>query len=385
MEDRLGGLLEVRMKHLKLPQDIAAAFWNANAKTERKIATAWCRAVGLLNIPSGFFDFGVIPAGQLSRVITFRCLITMIFLSSAQYIQWRKRHTGLCVMLSAAALVLMAGIDSSQMESNDLFNFHLNMGITISATAIILVPLETAESALLTASTMVVLVGVLCVAPVNSWVEKAQMLTFYGSVMAALLQARYIQNRYQWRLFLLQAREELRAGQMTERNAQLSSIAYVDSLTKISNRRYFDEYTQTVNRSPELYSPLTVCMIDIDHFKNLNDRLGHPQGDRCLAAVAGAIRDTLRAKEDVVARYGGEEFVLMLPRTAIAQAMEVANRVRMAVLQLQLENPGTALGRVTVSIGVAAMEGQTSLSAALLAADEALYRAKQQGRNCVNA
>jgi diguanylate cyclase (GGDEF)-like protein len=130
---------------------------------------------------------------------------------------------------------------------------------------------------------------------------------------------------------------------------------------------------------------MALAMIDIDQFKQYNDRYGHPAGDRCLTAVATAIRGVLRGT-DVVARYGGEEFCVILPRADRDTAAAVAERIRAAVAALDERHEGAAHGRVTVSIGFAALVPRPgSIPEQLVQlADLQLYRAKNAGRNQVS-
>jgi diguanylate cyclase (GGDEF)-like protein len=132
-----------------------------------------------------------------------------------------------------------------------------------------------------------------------------------------------------------------------------------------------------------------ILMCDVDHFKQLNDSLGHAEGDRCLVKVAGIIQSSLRDERDQVARYGGEEFLVLLRETSENDAAMVAERIRSRVEAASLPNPrSTVAPYVTVSIGVAIVEGGASrLSSDALQqrADEALYEAKKAGRNRVIA
>jgi diguanylate cyclase (GGDEF)-like protein len=148
-----------------------------------------------------------------------------------------------------------------------------------------------------------------------------------------------------------------------------------------ANRRYFDELLAIMGPRRRDTDSLGIMMIDIDHFKRLNDRFGHARGDDVLREVASAIALTLRA-EDTPVRYGGEEFAVILRRAAAAQASEAAERVRAAVAAL----PATRLGLdgpVTVSVGVAIAGEEEEVSAVIGRADEALYRAKRRGRDRV--
>ncbi len=159
--------------------------------------------------------------------------------------------------------------------------------------------------------------------------------------------------------------------------------ANLDSLTTLLNRRWLDTYLDDLFELPEedlTAATLSVLMIDVDHFKRFNDTSGHLAGDEALRAVAKALKTSVRAS-DYVARFGGEEFTVILPGTAVEHAVRVADKIRKAVAATALSHEGKALPGVTVSIGIAGLiAGDTPLSLKQ-AADEALYQAKQQGRD----
>ncbi len=158
-----------------------------------------------------------------------------------------------------------------------------------------------------------------------------------------------------------------------------------DALTGLGNRRRLDDSLQKAWRvSRRTGTPLAVLMIDVDHFKAYNDRYGHPAGDACLRAIAHALRGGLLRRTDEVSRYGGEEFAVLLADTADPEARAVAERLRLAVREMALPHPAGPDGIVTISLGVAVAGAASGLSdgAALLqAADQALYRAKEAGRD----
>jgi diguanylate cyclase (GGDEF)-like protein len=165
---------------------------------------------------------------------------------------------------------------------------------------------------------------------------------------------------------------------------QLWLLASRDSLTNVWNRRGILEILERElarnERWPE--EPLSVMLADVDHFKKINDTFGHPAGDRVLATVAGVLAEHCRVY-DSVGRYGGEEFILVLPRTGPQEAAAVAERLRSAVERCQVPFRGNV--EVRISIGVAATtprRGQ-NLEDLLERADQALYRAKELGRNRV--
>ena len=172
-----------------------------------------------------------------------------------------------------------------------------------------------------------------------------------------------------------------------EASQELEQMLRIDILTGIGNRRLFDEtLDEEWRRARRDGSMLAVIIADIDHFKSYNDQYGHPAGDRCLIAVAHAMRDALQRPGDLVARIGGEEFAFLLPDTPPAGAGAVAERVRRSVLGLALHHEGPSVaGPVTVSLGLAVADDPAIASPddLLRASDQALYRAKRGGRNQV--
>ena len=179
---------------------------------------------------------------------------------------------------------------------------------------------------------------------------------------------------------LTEREEELRIA-----NAHLDQLARLDSLSGLSNRRGFDaKLDEEWSASAKSRDPLALMMIDVDHFKAVNDRYGHVAGDMCLRTVADALACSVR-EATLVARYGGEEFALLFAATTLDRALDIAERLRATVEQLSLTHQAAPLGRVTVSIGVAALCARMDQSAAVLieAADAALYGAKRRGRNTV--
>lgn len=179
-----------------------------------------------------------------------------------------------------------------------------------------------------------------------------------------------------------------------KRRRKFERAAMFDGLTGIHNRRWLDEaldrlvqrHTRYVGvPDQDDFSPGDLCLAiaDIDHFKNFNDTYGHGAGDHVLTEVANAIAECVRPT-DLVARFGGEEFVIIFPDTDLAHAVGAAERIRKSVAGLDLMTPeGAGLPRVTISIGVAKLSHDQSVTTFLSLADEALYRAKDNGRNRV--
>lgn len=197
----------------------------------------------------------------------------------------------------------------------------------------------------------------------------------------------YITKPFSLPIVMARIRNQLLLKTKTDMLEQLVSI---DSLTGVCNRRSFDEILfQEWRRCGRTGSQLTIIMIDIDHFKNLNDQFGHVAGDQCLKQVASSLKNTMRRSSDSIARYGGEEFACVVPDVSHEEATELANNLRQKIESLKIQNPirDNPQNTVTISLGVATTSPNRSFTAAdiLKKADEALYQAKEKGRNRVIA
>jgi len=160
-----------------------------------------------------------------------------------------------------------------------------------------------------------------------------------------------------------------------------------DSLTGVANRKLFDRtLSDAVEQARESGESLSLLMMDIDHFKRFNDTFGHQAGDGVLRLVAAAMKANVKGR-DLVARYGGEEFSAVLPATALADALTVAEQIRQAVMAKELikKSSGESLGNVTLSIGAATLEDGEDAEQLISRADRYLYSAKRGGRNRVMA
>ncbi len=167
----------------------------------------------------------------------------------------------------------------------------------------------------------------------------------------------------------------------------LARLAQIDGLTGISNRRHLEtRLSQEWDRCQRHGRPLSLVMIDVDHFKPFNDHYGHGQGDDCLRYVARVLSTSCRRSGDLLARYGGEEFVALLPDTTAEQAARTAEELRKAVQSLGIAHRySSSADMVTTSLGVATVVPSKRSTADQLMeeADKALYLAKRAGRNCV--
>jgi two-component system, cell cycle response regulator len=169
-----------------------------------------------------------------------------------------------------------------------------------------------------------------------------------------------------------------------EYHEEIYRLTIIDALTQAHNARYLSDFLEReVMRSGRHKRPLSVAVIDIDHFKKVNDEFGHLAGDVCLREVAARIRRIVR-REDLFARYGGEEFVMVLVETKLKQALEACDRIRGLIEAQPIRFEGKLIP-ITVSIGVAecSLDGQDSARELLKRADAHLYKAKREGRNRV--
>lgn len=180
--------------------------------------------------------------------------------------------------------------------------------------------------------------------------------------------------------------------------SELRRLSTLDPLTRIANRRAFDEaLDEEWRRTMRHGTPLCLLIIDVDCFKRFNDRYGHVAGDQCLRAIAQVLGDNARRAGEVAARYGGEEFAILLPQADVEEAQRLAQRICHEVRDLDMPHEGSPIGRVTISVGLASAidlvpqfayacrdtetgSGPTTL---VEQADRALYAAKTNGRNQV--
>lgn len=182
-----------------------------------------------------------------------------------------------------------------------------------------------------------------------------------------------------------------RLKQLEQENQRLQTLANLDSLTQVANRRYFDICLQAEwQRLERLGSPLSLILCDIDYFKIYNDTYGHQAGDNCLQQVASAMNQLISRSANLVARYGGDEFAIVLPETSGRDAFQIAEKIRVGIKHLAIEFIPTKIGGfpdvvVTVSLGVASTipSHKTDIAKLFEAADNALFQSKRSQRDRV--
>ena len=174
-------------------------------------------------------------------------------------------------------------------------------------------------------------------------------------------------------------------GNLQQSLEAIRAESLTDPLTGLGNRKYFDRMIEMAAQNALANNePLSLLMFDIDHFKAFNDSYGHLTGDQVLRLVGMSLKQTIKV-QDITARYGGEEFAVVLPNTALRQALTVADHIRRAVMakELKKKSTGEILGRVTISVGVSMLKVGDDTDALIERADACLYAAKRNGRNRV--
>lgn len=219
-----------------------------------------------------------------------------------------------------------------------------------------------------------------------------QVLKLFGSAVAQMIARARAEANLRSLNRSLEARVHSRTEELASANSaleaaneELKRISHQDGLTRIANRRFFDESLEReLARCRRHQRPLSLIMLDVDHFKSFNDALGHLAGDETLRRVALCLQKSARRAADLAARYGGEEFALLLPESDLEAAMKVAERTREAVKSLKVQHPGkSSLPVVTISLGVATIfpDESTKPQDIIQLADDALYSAKESGRD----
>jgi len=384
LSEKVEALLAMRLRDLKLPSDIMALYRERAHKSTIYMMFNWCIGISAIVMATSIFD--VQPPGYRPVDIMCRITIATIFIASAYCIRLKIFKNREHYVIIAACLLMLAigGVFGVAVGDPAVVDGRLNMALIVISTGVYFLRIDIRYLIWLGISSTLLTAFFIAGWGQDPIDNKIQLIVFYGMTMCGTLFARSIQDIHLYQSFLLNAREEIRAKTAHEREEQLTQIAYVDKLTQVPNRRYFDEFCDGIKDETENLFPLAICMVDIDDFKGLNDSLGHLRGDGCLTLVAAAIRATMRDRTEILARYGGEEFIILLPRTSLAGALRAAERARAAVFNLTYPNPASAVAVVTASFGVAvAAAPPLNIQGMIARADAALYRAKTQGRNCV--
>lgn len=295
-------------------------------------------------------------------------LVIILTLLAGSYSKWGSVRPGAILVI----VIATTSVTSSYIAILDVENSSFRMAATHLGYGILLVALAPNRRAIVVGSLLLfVIPNVVFVirSGEGELLFTANLLMFFGASVIIVLG--YMIDHGRRRIFSV--------------SAELTRLATTDALTGVFNRRHFIDIAKSeVGRSKRYDRPISCLMLDIDHFKNINDTFGHSAGDEVLKKMAKASVNALR-KIDTFGRLGGEEFAVILPETGIAEATLSADRLRRALSELVVMTDDKTIG-FTVSIGVAALAStDDTIDTILKRADEALYRAKRSGRNRVLA
>ncbi|MDH4574065.1 GGDEF domain-containing protein [Salinicola acroporae] len=350
----------------------------------RRALTTYVIIVALLSLfglvvdaQGGILYFALVLKLGILLPILLLCLLLVLFAPLSERGRWFVL-TASIVPTIAIVCLLATAIDSP-------FTARYLTVAGMVGTYVIALPIKSRQAISLCALNITVFFGLtLAMTSPAEFAAVADIIVFMSVVMILCLELVRRQERTQKDSFLLGLREKIRAAELSDLVNELSRLAHLDGLTGAGNRRSFDlRLSAAWHAAIANREPLTLMMMDVDHFKSYNDTAGHAAGDACLQAIAAAIASGAGCPVEMLSRYGGEEFALIFPANTAVDP----EAIRRGVEQLALPHPGPGiLPIVTLSVGVAATfpdrEG-ASMEGLINSADSALYEAKRLGRNRV--
>jgi diguanylate cyclase (GGDEF)-like protein len=381
-------LLAGRTRDIKLSGPIAQAFSDRSWRQTAKIVRAWMVWVVLLELLTLSINMFLLPSYHVVPMLAPGAVIPVA--AAVIYLVWNKRRSDqllgwslsvgmFCILLAVCLMGVAAG--------GPWHERYLNVMVFVAIAGITTFSIPMLHIGSIAVGSLALYLVFQLQNPQATPQDALSTFFFFASGVIAVVVARRTMTILARKAFLLELRDGERLLALTEANKRLDRLSKIDPLTGTANRRWMSELlTALANHPRELRGSTAILMCDIDHFKDLNDRLGHAEGDRCLAQVAAIIESSVRSGSDHVARYGGEEFLVILPDTSAEEALFIAERIRGAVLAASIPNPGSGISPfVTISLGVSARDGQTDWTPDELQweADSALYDAKADGRNAV--
>lgn len=372
----------------KFPSQVEAAFQLEMDRMRELRMRKTGIAAALLYSAFALSDRVMLPdAYQQAWAIRFLLVVPLLlfctfFVYRLKHAAWRESLLSLSILVSGISLPWIAGLSSHPNAS------HYQTGITLIVLFGNIVLRLRFRSAVICSILMVVIYGLTLnhIDVIPAAVRFNNWLFCLAAVVISLI-ANFRMDQDQRRAYLARMREHERNEELSHAVELLAKLSAEDSLTQVANRREFERrFSIEWGRARREGSMLALIMVDVDCFKNFNDHYGHLAGDACLQQIAAALRAIPHRAADLVARFGGEEFVALLPSTDADQAAKVAEHLRQAIVDLQIPHATSRVSAgVTASLGVAAIlpTGDVQAQALIAAADEALYKAKQNGRNRV--
>ncbi|MGN7125160.1 diguanylate cyclase domain-containing protein [Methylorubrum thiocyanatum] len=378
---------------LQLPDALEAQYRAETARLSGFYVQSWLAVFTLFNILSLVMDREVFGpqdfAVPLAMTLGVFCPVALASIIS---LRGRPTMVRVSVAVLATALVdIVVVLNSARLAPASHTDVYIIIATIVPLVVGLIAPLPFRHCLWFCGASFALYVGLVVGLGLFS-AERSGLPLLVSGLILVPLKLCYSREWDARNTFLIGLRVKLQAEALARANARLTVLSETDSLTALSNRRHFTERLGAAwGLAGEQDGWLGVILIDIDHFKRLNDTAGHAEGDRCLVAVAAALQTSVEAWGGLAARYGGEEFAVLLPGADPVVARAVGEVVRAAVADLAIRHPGLVANRpVTVSVGVTAARGRTrdfgiQVSDLLKAADFALYAAKNEGRNRVES
>ncbi|MGG6892329.1 GGDEF domain-containing protein [Rhizobium sp. BR 315] len=380
-------LLNGRTRDIRLKGKLLRHFQERSWSRTAKIIRSWMIWVIFIDLITLGLNAILLPKAVAVSMLAPACILPPAALVTAFF--WRKpgaTKRQVTILVAGMFFILLSVALVGVNAGGEFYERHLNIMLFVAISAIIIFAIPLVTTAIIAAMALGLYLFFQMRNPgVTVGSSEAATLFFAAGIMATVVSRRTMTILAQ-KAFLLELRDKSRVAELGAANARLELLARTDPLTGIANRRWMMELLNRLWNAGSETAGIALLMCDIDHFKALNDSLGHGEGDRCLVKVAGIIQSNLRGSHDHVARYGGEEFLVVLPGIAEEEAIEVAKQIRESVEIASLPNPASRVSPyVTVSIGVSHVESiQTATPEKLQSqADQALYHAKEAGRNRV--
>ncbi len=381
-------LLAGRTRDVRLSALMERAFRDRSWRQTAKIVRAWMVWVVLLEVLTLTINMFLLPLPDVLSMVLPGSIIPVA--AAAIYSIWSRRHSDQLLGWSLSVgmfFILLAVCLMGTAAGGGWHERYLNVMVFVAIAGITTFSVPMTYIGAIAVGSLALYLGFQLQNPLATPQEAVATFFFFASGVVAVVVARRTMTLLAKKAFLLELRDGQRLLALTEANESLDRLSKIDPLTGAANRRWMSELLAQLASHPSgLRGSTAILMCDIDHFKALNDQLGHAQGDCCLAEVAAIIDRSVRSGSDHVARYGGEEFLVILPDTSAEAAFHIGERIRMAVASARIPNPGsTTSSIITISVGVAARNGDDDWTPDELQweADSALYEAKNEGRNCV--
>jgi diguanylate cyclase (GGDEF)-like protein len=356
------------------------------AKLKQRAQFRWL----LVNL---FFNLVAINVDKIAlgehfdQALTIRLfLITPLFLCAIALHLWSSNLTIRSFATGIATVAFIATVTGLAQFADVAFSSRYLMIATFMLFVAILFSGLRWQATKLTAAVSFVLFSILTAINIHLEIVyiNIDLIFLCGSTAGLALVLRRRQDLQMSEILAMRKIDAMRVLELNEANAGLARLSNTDPLTGLFNRRYLDEYIDGYSTALTPDSGYGVLMVDIDHFKQLNDSSGHAEGDRCLRRIANVIAQAMRSNADIAVRYGGEEFAILLRDSDVHETLALAERLRRAVEELRFPNPGAGPNRhVTVSIGAHVARPSENVTEALAQADGMLYEAKRSGRNRV--